>query len=202
VADVHAALGATIANSEPRKAKVLLEKALEHALALVKTSPTTLLFLHNAANTHYSLAVPLHALGEHHAAIAHLQSALKLQRDVADSVPNQPGLRHNLMDTLNRLASVHLDLSESKEAEAVLKESLQIAATVARDAAFPSKIPAIATIYSNLGRLHAMTRSGQSGECFEKSLALWDELKGEGISAQYLNAHRAPVEKALRAGVH
>lgn len=197
MADVQTALGATLARSDPRQAKELLLAAVRNAGELVRNSPTNFRYKHNLANSHFSLAVPYHVLGEHQQEITHLRKALEIQRYIADSFPEQPGLRQNMMDTLNRLAAFRLDHGETQHAATVLKEALEIAQSVARGPAFPAKIPSIALVYSNLGRLHSMAHSAEAAQWYQKSLELWDELHKTGVSSAYTRVFRQSAEQAL-----
>jgi tetratricopeptide (TPR) repeat protein len=182
--DATWALAVTIAETEPKRAKSLLETAVREAKAVSAKSPSTLSFLHNSANAQYALATVLRQLGERDAALEYTAEALRLHRDIAKARPKQIGLRHNLMPSLTLYLHLQLDRKDAVGAEETWKELLAVVQSVDTKAAnFRGKSSDVASAYAAGARLH--------GAEFERaSLAIWDQLERSGVSPVYLRQKR------------
>ena len=200
VSDANWALALTLRDQDPRLAAQLLRRSLDEALVVLRGSPQTLSFIHNAAVSHIALAGAIARLGDRRGALLHLRKGLEMQREVARAAPQQPGLRHNMIGTLTQLGDTLLDAGDPTAAAAYLEEALAISETVQRDNAFVTKIPDIAACYAALGRLHSSRREWQAArEWYGKSLDLWRELEKRGIPLAYTAPKKRLVRDALAA---
>lgn len=195
--DAYWALAVTIAEKEPVEAHKLLEASLAESLALVKGSPSTLAFIHNAASSHAALALPLRAMGDTATAARHLREALRLQTEVAEARPQQIGLRHNLIDTLVSLTHVEIDRQNLPAAGRAIEQALAIAKTVERDDSYLSKIPSLANLDEAAGRYHSAANTREAASYYRKAIAHWDELAAAGISPAVVQ----PKQQGLRAAL-
>jgi len=177
LADAEAALGAIIAKANPAQAIVHLQSALEHYAALLQASPTNLYFKTNASQIRITLGELLHRMHSPHAALEQLKTALQMQREIAGALPQQHGLRYNMMHTLTTMGGIYIDMAQLDQSAKVLDEARTIAESVRRDGSYSARLSSMASVYSMLGRLHTIKRSPEAKTWYQKSSFHLDELE-------------------------
>ena len=198
LSDAYWALAVTISPSEGKRAKLLLQDAVREAKAVSANSPATLAFIHNSANTQFALGGTLRHLGESGPAMEFTREAIRLQRDIVRSRPNQVGLRHNMMTSLTLLLHLQLDSRDLRAARVTWEEVLGITKTVERNASYRSKAADVAAAYAAAGRLHAEERSAEAPRWYRASLAIWDELEKSGVSGEYIGPKRRQTQAEMK----